>query len=226
MNTIYLFSGIGCTGAVFGKMSFPEDYAIRYLEWKEPLKGETFPQYCARMVNGLSLGASDILVGVSFGGIVVQEIARQHPQVERIVVLSSAVDPQEYSGMIRLYRALRLYHVTPWAILKSDRLKAALITGKLGGRHVEAVRRFFAPLSTRYYRFAIRACLRFPPADRALLRRIRRIHGRQDELFPVKRIISPSEDIDGATHLMVYTHARAASKAFAKVIRVPWYRQG
>lgn len=206
-------------------MSFPEGYAVRHLEWKEPLNGETFPQYCARMAGGLSLGVSDILAGVSFGGIAVQEIARQHPQVERVVVLSSAVDPQEYSWMIRLYRALHLYYVTPWSILRSDRLKAALITGKLGGRHVEAVRRFFAPLSTRYYRFAIRACLRFPPADRALLRRIRRIHGRRDELFPVKRIISPSEDIDGATHLMVYTHAREATKAFAKVIRAPWYRQ-
>ena len=225
MNTIYLFSGIGCTGAVFGKMTFPEGYTVRHLEWKEPLKREAFPQYCVRMAEGLSLGASDILAGVSFGGIVVQEIARQHPQVERVVVLSSAVDPQEYSRMIRLYRALRLYYITPWSILKSDRLKAALITGKLGGRHVEAVRRFFAPLSTRYYRFAIRACLCFSPSDRALLRRIRRIHGRRDELFPVKRIISPSEDIDGATHLMVYTHAREASKAFAKVIRAPWYRQ-
>lgn len=225
MNTIYLFSGIGCTKDVFGKMVFPEGYAVCFLEWKEPLKGETFPQYCARMTGGLSLGASDILAGVSFGGIAVQEIARQNPQVERVVVLSSAVAPQEYSRAIRLYRALRLYYITPWSILKSDRLKAMLITGKWGGRHLEAARRFFAPLSARYYRFAIRACLFFPPADRTLVRRIRRIHGRRDELFPVKRVISPSEDIDGATHLMVYTHAWEASKAFAKVIRAPWYRQ-
>lgn len=206
-------------------MVFPQEYSVRHLDWKEPLEGETFPQYCARLADGLSFDASDILAGVSFGGIVVQEIARQHPQVERIVVLSSAVAPQEYSWMIRLYRALRLYCITPGSVLKSDRLKAALVTGKWGGRHLEAMRQFFAPLSARYYRFAIKACLCFPPADNMLVRRIRRIHGRRDELFPVKRVISPSEDIDGATHLMVYTHAREVSKAFAKVIRVPWYRQ-
>ena len=88
MNTIYLFPGIGCTCAVFEKMRFPAAYRVHPVEWIEPQQGEDLARYCARMTQGLEFDASDLLVGVSFGGIVVQEIARQHPVLERIVVLS------------------------------------------------------------------------------------------------------------------------------------------
>lgn len=205
-------------------MRFPQGYEVQAVEWVEPLRGERFPQYCARLVSDRVFDASDILAGVSFGGIVVQQIARQNPQVERVVVLSSAVTPGEYSLPVRLYRALGLYRITPGRIFLDRRLRAYLVTGQTGEKGVRSVQRFFAPLSGRYFRFALSVCMRFVPADRELIRRIRRIHGHRDALFPVRRLVSPAEDIDGATHLMVYTHARKVSEAFARVIRGPWYR--
>ena len=224
MPTLYLFPGIGCTAAVFEKMSFPPGYRIRTMEWIEPLPGEDLAGYCARLTEGIRFEASDILAGVSFGGIVVQQIARQAPQVERLAVLSSAIDPDEYAGGIRLIRFLRLYRLIPARIFRNRRLRTYLMTGHTDAKRMKAVERFFAPLSEAYFRFAVRACLHFTPADRDMICRIRRIHGHMDALFPVRRLRSPVEDIDGATHLMVYSHGRKVSHVFAKVIRAPWYR--
>ena len=62
--------------AVFEKMRFPAAYRVHPVEWIEPQQGEDLARYCARMTQGLEFDASDLLVGVSFGGIVVQGIAR------------------------------------------------------------------------------------------------------------------------------------------------------
>ena len=224
MNTIYLFPGIGCTCAVFEKMRFPAAYRVHRVEWIEPQQGEDLARYCARMTQGLEFDASDLLVGVSFGGIVVQEIARQYPILERIVVLSSAVSVAEYPGFVRFLRALKFYRLLPGGIFRNRQLRAYLVTGQRGEKGVRSVDRFFAPLSERYFRFAIRACMEFPAADASQIRRMRRIHGHRDALFPIRRLVSPVEDIAGATLLMVYTHAREVSRVLARVIRGPWYR--
>lgn len=224
MNTIYLFPGIGCTAAVFEKMRFPSSYAVRVVEWIEPRCDEGMARYCRRLTEGIDFRAGDILAGVSLGGIVAQQIARENPQIERVFVLSSAIHPREYALPIRLFRALRLYRLTPGWIFRLARLRTYLMTGHTDAKRVRAVERFFAPLSGRYFRFALRVCMDFPPADKELIRRVRRIHGHRDALFPVRRLISPLEDIESATHLMVYSHARAVSEAFARLIRAPWYR--
>lgn len=224
MHTIYLFPGIGCTAAVFEKMRFPSSYAVRVVDWIEPRPGEDLAQYCLRLTAGIDFQAGDILAGVSLGGIAVQQIARQNPQIERVFVLSSAIHPREYARPIRLFRALGLYRLTPGWIFRLSSLRTYLLTGHTDARRAKAAERFFAPLSGRYFRFALRVCMDFPPADKELIRRIRRIHGHRDALFPVRRLISPLEDIESATHLMVYSHAHAVSAVFARLIRAPWYR--
>ena len=226
MNTIYLFSGIGCSRAVFDRLTFPPGYRVRHVSWQEPRQGEGLREYCARLVSSVVFDGSDVLVGVSFGGMAAMEVARAHPQVEKVILLSSAVDVSEYAGVFRWYGALKLYGVTPGRLFLGRRLRAWLVTGRIRRRDAEAAERFFAPLSARYFRFAVRACLTFEGADRALLRRIWRIHGHRDALFPVRRLVSPAEDVDGATHLMVYTHGREVSRLLDRIIRGRGCRSG
>lgn len=75
MSKIYLFGGIGCGENIFERMSWPEGYDVRFVGWKEPLPGEDFSGYCARIVRGEEFMEHDILFGVSLGGIAALEIA-------------------------------------------------------------------------------------------------------------------------------------------------------
>ena len=103
------------------------------------------------MTQGLEFDASDLLVGVSFGGIVVQEIARQYPILERIVVLSSAVSVAEYPGFVRFLRALKFYRLFPGGIFRNRQLRAYLVTGQRGEK---GVRRFRSGISVLLYGLA------------------------------------------------------------------------
>ena len=87
MSKIYLFGGIGCGENIFERMSWPEGYDVRFVGWKEPLPGEDFSGYCARIVRGEEFMEHDILFGVSLGGIAALEIAAACPCIKTVVLV-------------------------------------------------------------------------------------------------------------------------------------------
>jgi pimeloyl-ACP methyl ester carboxylesterase len=75
---LYLLSGMGADERIFRYLSFPADYTVHYLDWLPPIPDETFPEYAARMAARIE-HEHVTLVGVSFGGMLSLEIARQRP---------------------------------------------------------------------------------------------------------------------------------------------------
>ena len=85
-----------------------ELYSLNYLEWLEPKKLETLENYTKRLCVRIT-HKNPILIGVSFGGIIVQEIAKQIP-CEKVIIISSVKDPSEFPPRIQWAKKYKLYY--------------------------------------------------------------------------------------------------------------------
>ncbi|MBK7885618.1 MAG: hypothetical protein IPJ81_18875 [Chitinophagaceae bacterium] len=76
-QTIYCISGLGADERVFTKINI-EGYQLKVIPWLTPLRNETLPQYATRMRSNIE-EENPVMMGLSFGGMVSIEIAKQIP---------------------------------------------------------------------------------------------------------------------------------------------------
>ena len=207
MNKMYLISGIGCNGEVFARLTSPVGYTMQVVEWIEPHEGESMRDYLFRMFAGVEIDETDVILGVSLGGIVAQCMYDMFPGVKKIVLISTAVSADEMSSILKLFKAIKIYRWIPGFILTSSYTYSYAVMGSMKKRYRDIIRRFLGGYSSRYFRWAARMALDIKsvelPYDKLL-----RIHGGRDILFPSSQIKTPSYIVEGATHLAIYTHSR------------------
>ena len=84
---LYFVSGMAANSKIFERMSFPSDkFETHYLDWILPLsKKESLENYAARLCEKI-IHPHPILIGVSFGGVVVQEMSKIIPTEKTILI--------------------------------------------------------------------------------------------------------------------------------------------
>ena len=91
---IYLMPGLGANSLIFEYLEFPkEKYCIHLLDWIMPIKNETLKDYCIRFSNEIK-HENVILIGVSFGGVIVQELSRLI-SIKKLIIISSIKNNKE-----------------------------------------------------------------------------------------------------------------------------------
>ena len=85
---IYFMPGLAAGPEIFYKLSLdPNIYESHYLTWKDPLGiEESISNYAMRMTAEIK-HKKPILVGVSFGGIIVQEMSK-FMDTQKIIIIS------------------------------------------------------------------------------------------------------------------------------------------
>ena len=212
---VVLFSGMGADNRLFRSIRIPE-VEIVTPDHVEPEPGEKLAQYAARIADGLSIQAEDIVGGISFGGMLAGEIARQR-QVTGLILLGTCLRPD------RLPRSYR------WI----ERLGCFIPDFALSCRSWRPfVRWRFAPITKDAETCLIEMANRYPAAQiRAFGRMIMdwagvddiscpvlSIHGDSDRIIPLK---SASSDIilKDAGHAFTLTHAEETTSAIRKFLR-------
>ena len=86
---IYCMPGLAASSKIFEFINFTDDrFVLHYLEWLEPKnQNETIVDYARRYLD-LITHQLPVLIGVSFGGILVQEISRLL-DVRKVIIISS-----------------------------------------------------------------------------------------------------------------------------------------
>ena len=65
----------------------PELFNVHYLEWHVPTKGISISDYAKEMCDYIK-EENPVLIGVSFGGMLVQEMAK-HIKTRQVIIISS-----------------------------------------------------------------------------------------------------------------------------------------
>ncbi len=115
---VYFISGLGADWRVFQRLVL-EGCRPVHIAWERPQRGEPIEQYARRLLAQVTT-ASPILVGLSFGGLMAVEMAKQLELVGnpvQVIVISSAVTEAQIPVYFKVFRWLPLQLVVPFKLL-------------------------------------------------------------------------------------------------------------
>lgn len=131
MKTIYCISGLGADEMAFSKLRVT-GYELKVIPWLIPEQNETIQQYAARMRADIK-EEFPILMGLSFGGMICTEIAKQVP-VKKLIIISSIKSSEELPTWMKAVAKLRLHKILP---LGSSKLTEPIQNMMLGASSKE-----------------------------------------------------------------------------------------
>jgi pimeloyl-ACP methyl ester carboxylesterase len=198
----YFISGMAADNRVFRHIRLPEGYEPVYLDWIEPGKNETLPEYAIRLASRIDREEPFALIGLSFGGMLATEIAKHYKPVMTILISSIPVSAH-LPGYFKVAAKLRLHKVVPVSLLKTAASVKRIFTREKDDdkRLVLQLIRESNPTLIRWSMNAILSwkndCMPTPVCH---------IHGTRDEILPI-RYTQPTHRIPRGGHMMVLTDA-------------------
>lgn len=214
MTHLYLMPGMAANPSIFEHIDLPPDrYSIHLLEWIIPEKQESLSSYARRMAQKVTHDHS-VLLGVSFGGVLVQEMA-QFLKLRKLIIVSSVKTKYELPRRMKLSRKLKLYKLIPTRLIEDVDTLAKYAFGESIKNRVALYQKYLSMNDKRYLSWAIKEMVcwdqQSPPEG------IIHIHGDADPVFPIRYIQNPLV-IKGGTHIMVITRAKWFNKNLPELI--------
>ncbi len=212
---LYFFPGLGARPKIFEFITLPkETYEFHLLEWKIPLSlDESISDYAKRMCEEVS-HKNPILVGVSFGGILVQEMSKVI-DTEKVIIISSIKSDSELPKALRILRDTKAYKLLPLQIVKNIEDYTKYFFGDFLKKRAELYKMYLSVRNTKYMQWSIHNVLNWKQSTAP--KNLVHIHGLDDNVFPVKYI----EDfipIEKGTHIMIITKAKKISSLIQESI--------
>lgn len=125
---IFFFPGLGADKRAFSNLKIKTSLQQIPIDWLKPEKRESLTAYCRQLTEKYRINDGDVLVGLSFGGLVVTEINKFiRPALS--ILISSASTRKELPLIYRIAGGLNLHQLIPKSALnKPNRLKYYLFS--------------------------------------------------------------------------------------------------
>ena len=196
---------MGADERAFSKLKI-DGYVLNVIPWLMPIKDETIQHYAERMRTDIT-EENPILMGLSFGGMICTEIAKQIP-VSKIIIISSVKSSKELPRWMKTVAALKLNKIVP---LKSTKLSQP-IQNKMLGIQSEEEKTLVASLRRAvdlpYTNWAVNQAINWKNDWQHP--NIYHIHGDNDHMFPIKKI-KADYTIEKGGHFMIMNRAAEVS---------------
>ena len=212
---IYFVPGLAASSRIFEYLELPtEQFEIHYLDWLVPItQNESITAYAQRMCDRIS-HKNPILVGVSFGGIMVQEMSKLIP-TKKTVIISSVKSKKELPKRLRVAKATKAYKLFPTKAVTNLERFAQYAFGGTAKKRVDLYRKYLSMRDENYLPWAIYNVLHWQQEE--ALPEVIHIHGNKDGVFPIKHI-KDCIVIEGGTHVMILNKAHQISKLLTAII--------
>jgi pimeloyl-ACP methyl ester carboxylesterase len=211
-RTIF-FSGMGGDERAFQYLQLG-DVERMYINWIEPHDEETLHDYALRLVADVDIKPDDVLIGLSMGGMVAQEVAAAYP-VSKVILVSSLRSGETLQPLFTAAQKLKLMKLVQKDLLKSTIVKGAKIFLPLNDKRLKVIVDMLDCFSGHYYKWAMNAVLQWQGADAQCP--VYHVHGSKDELFPIAQV-KDAEVIKGGSHLMIVTRPKEVSQVLQKFL--------
>ncbi len=212
MNTIYCISGLGADERAFAKLHI-KGFQLQVIPWIDPLKNETIESYAGRM-NMQIKEENPILMGLSFGGIMCIEIAKQR-KVRQIILISSIKTVSELPTWMNLVAKSKLNKIYPMKSYKFTEPIQNYFLGATNKDEKDMARAYRQQAKLEYTNWAVNEVLNWK--NKACFPAIFHIHGDKDKIFPIKNV-KADVIIEGGGHFMIMNKANEVSKAIEKCL--------
>ena len=203
MKHVYLMPGMAASPLIFENIKLPErDFTIHYLEWLIPEVKESLTVYVSRLLEFVT-HESPVLIGVSFGGVIVQEMARQI-DVEKIILISTVKSIKEFPRRMRFAKKTGVHKILPTRLVENFEWLVKYNPG-IAPKKIELYKKYLSVNSRVYLDWAMDTILNWDQEE-PLLNTIH-IHGDADPIFPIK-YINDCIIVPGGTHVMIINRFR------------------
>ncbi|MEM9834718.1 MAG: alpha/beta hydrolase [Bacteroidota bacterium] len=210
--TVYFISGLGADERAFRYIRLPE-VETRFICWMPPRKREPLRQYASRLLDQIDTSQPTVLVGLSFGGIIAQELASMIDCIQ-VFLISSVKHPREFSPLLQFVKRSRIYKFLPFRWVKPIiSYMAPYWFNAASGRQRTLLRSVINETDNQFAQWAIETTMRW--AGQTSSAPVIQLHGSHDRIFPV-RYLGHCFTIERAGHFMVVTHAKKVSKLIGK----------
>jgi hypothetical protein len=212
---LYLLAGLGFDERIFYELNI-ENVRLNYLEWLEPEKDESFENYSERIAS--QIRSSDepiVLVGHSFGGIVIQEIAKSVDAV-KVIIISSIKSKEEMPITLKFLKMVPLYKFFNKKVILLSFPIWALAFGYNSKKGRKLFKQMIGGCSDNYFKWSMHQIVNYSGNNR--LANLTHIHGTRDKTFPISLIKDPIKILDGS-HFMVFSRAEEVSEVINKELK-------
>lgn len=195
--------GMAASPAIFENIKLPEaQFETFYLEWLLPLQEETLIDYCKRLLEKVT-HEQPVLIGVSLGGIIVQEMMRLI-DVRRVIIISSVKSTQEFPRRMKLAKWSGLHKILPTSLVEHSQWLLKVNLG-ISRKKIELYHQYLSVKDKRYLDWALDAIIQWD--QQSPVTGVIHIHGDQDPVFPIK-YINDCIVVPGGTHIMIVNRFR------------------
>jgi hypothetical protein len=206
---IYFVPGLAACSKIFEYLQFSEDkYVLHFLEWLVPeSKDEPLESYAERMAS-LVKNDHAVLIGVSFGGIMVQEMSK-FLKTKKVIIISSVKSREELPKRLKIIQKSKAYKLFPTKAISNIEEFSVYAFGDFIKKRIQLYKEYLSMRNTQYLEWAIFHVLHWSPTKP--VNNLIHIHGVDDGVFPIKHINNCIE-IENGTHIMILNKAKIISK--------------
>ena len=207
--------GLAASTTIFEHIKLPADqFEMFFLEWFLPNDKESIESYAKRM-NEKILHENPVLIGVSFGGILVQEMAKLMP-TRKVIIISSVKSNTEFPSRLKMAKATKVYKILPTQLLSNVELLVKYAFGSnIIEKRLKLYEKYLSVRDKKYLDWSIENVLLWHQkiADKNIIH----IQGDADEVFPIKNIQNCIV-VKGGTHIMIINKYKWFNENLPKLI--------
>ena len=178
--TVYFISGTAADEKIFENLTLPSHLIIKNVHWIEPLKKESFFNYCKRLSEQIKVSDDFALIGVSLGGMVSIEL-NKILKPKQTIIISSVATRHELSPLFRFFNLIKLHKILPASFYKWYNPFISWYFGVQTKREEGLLRCYMKSASGNYMRWAVYEVLNWKNEER--LSSLFHIHGTAYRIF-------------------------------------------
>ncbi len=201
---VYFMPGMAANPSIFKHIQLPEDQFVQHLlSWFVPDKDMTLSEYALKMTQSI-VHENIILVGVSFGGMLVQEMAR-HVRTRKVIVVSSVKHESELPKRMLFAKYTKVHKLLPTGLVNNVELLAKYAFGETVNKRLELYEEYLSIKDKYYIDWSIDQIVNWKQeyCPECLVH----IHGEKDNVFPIGNI-KDCIRVKNGTHTMIIHRAK------------------
>lgn len=213
-KNVYFISGMCYNCSVFDGINLSKRFKKVYIEWEIPLLDESLETYAHRMAKDIDTKRKFILVGYSFGGVLVQEISK-FINPEKVILISSMKDEKEIPNLFQVAKKMNFADNIPMKLYSTSNFMINLFNRYVYHIPTSALGQYMTVINPVYIRWSLRQITHWVPTKKP--DHIYHIHGTRDQVFPYEQI-TDAKAIKGGDHLMVVKRAKDVGEVLNAIL--------
>jgi pimeloyl-ACP methyl ester carboxylesterase len=206
--------GMSANSSIFELISLPAHLCeLHYLKWIDPILEESIFDYSKRLSKYIEHD-NIVLIGVSFGGLIVQEIYKII-NVEKLIIISSIKSNLELPLYMKSAKFLKLYNYFPLQLFDDVFSISKVLRLNKVYKKLDLVDKYLTIRNENYMKWSIREILNWKQSEPP--KGIVHIHGDKDLTFPIS-LIKNCIVIPNGNHAIILTKHRLLNKLLTEII--------